>query len=390
MRKIALIFTILSFLLAPLRAGDLWEKADRILKEAIIIDTHQDVPTTLLKEDVSRRRAKGHFDLPRAFLGGLTAPCFAIFTSNSYDENHPAEFALRELARVYEFAFKNRDRVLIAYSYRDILKAKKSGKMAIVITMENSSPIEDPSHLLLWKRLGLRMAILTHMSTNKYADSATDQEKWGGLSPQGREMVKRMNLLGILVDVSHLSDKAAAQAIELTTLPPVASHSCVRALNPIPRNLPDNLIKAIASRGGVIGINFFPVYLSPKVYQKWQGIYGEFKERMKREGREKAVKFLKEKVKELPKIGIKEVVKQIKYIAALVGIDHVGLGSDFEGISITPRGLEDVSMYKNLVYEMLKEGFSEEDIKKVLGGNFLRVFRVADERYWKNFPEMAK
>ncbi len=390
MRKIALIFTLIPLLLAPLRAGNLWERADRIVKETIIIDAHQDVPTTLLKEDVSQPRAKGHFDLPRAFLGGLTAPCFAIFTSNTYDENHPAEFALRELARVYEFALKNRDRVLIAYSYRDILKAKREGKMAIVITMENSSPIENPSQLLLWKKLGLRMAILTHMSTNKYADSATDQEKWGGLSPQGKEMIKRMNLLGILVDVSHLSDKAAAQAIELTTLPPVASHSCVRAFNPIARNLPDSLIKAIASKGGVIGINFFPVYLSPKVYKKWQEIYGEFRKKMKSEGREKAVEFLKGKVKELPTVGVKDVVKQIKYIADLVGIDHVGLGSDFEGISVTPRGLEDVSMYKNLVYEMLKEGFSEEDIKKVLGENFLRVFRVADKRYWKNFPQMAK
>ncbi len=390
MRKVIFLLSALIFLIFPLKSESLWEKADRIIKQSVIIDAHEDVPTTLLKEDVSSRREKGHFDLPRAFLGGLTAPCFAIFTSNVYDNNHPAEFALRELAGVYEFAYKNRDRVLIAHSYLDILRAKQQGKMAIVITMENSSPIEDPAQLLLWKRLGLRMAILTHMKTNMYADSATDEEKWGGLSPRGKEMVRMMNRQGILVDVSHLSDRAAAQAIELTTLPPVASHSCVRNLNPIPRNLPDHLIKAIAAKGGVIGVNFFPVYLSREVYGKWQEVFSRFREILKKEGREKAREFLREKTRQLPRVGVAQVVEQIKYIAKLVGIEHVGLGSDFEGISITPEGLEDVSKFRNLVYEMLRQGFSEREIKMVLGGNFLRVFRKADEAYWQNFPDMAK
>ncbi len=378
------------FLLGALKGESLQEKAERIVREAIIIDAHEDVPTTLLKEDVSVRRGKGHFDLPRAFLGGLTAPCFAIYTPHSYDNNHPAEFALREVAGVYRFAYQNSDRVLIAFSWKDILRAKGEGKLAIVVTMENSSPVEDPSQLLVWRRLGLRMAILTHMRTNRYADSSTDKEKWGGLSPQGREMIKVMNRLGTLVDVSHLSDKAAEQAIELTELPPVASHSCARALNPVERNLPDYLIKAIASKGGVIGVNFFPVFLSPEVSSRWKEVYGEFKRKLKEEGREKAVEFLHRQMDKLPKTDVKDVVKHIKYIADLVGIEHVGLGTDFEGISVAPVGLEDVSQFKNLVYEMLKEGFSEGEVKMVLGENFLRVFRRADEVYWKNFPWMAK
>ncbi len=386
-----LVYALLGFfLLVSLRGESLKEKAERIVKEAIIIDAHEDVPTTLLKEDVSARREKGHFDLPRAFLGGLVAPCFAIYTPHSYDDNHPAEFALREIAGVYRFASRNSDRVLIAFSWKDILKAKREGKLAIIITMENSSPVESPSQLLLWRRLGLRMAILTHMKTNKYADSSTDKEKWGGLSPQGKEMVKAMNRLGILVDVSHLSDKAAQQAIQLAELPPVASHSCARALNPVERNLPDYLIRAIASKGGVIGVNFFPVFLSPKVSKKWKEVYGVFKKKLKEEGRKKAVEFLHREMKELPKADVKDVVRHIKYIANLVGIEHVGLGTDFEGISVAPMGLEDVSQFKNLVCEMLKEGFSEREIKMVLGENFLRVFRKADEVYWKNFPWMAK
>ncbi len=360
------------------------------MKEAVIIDAHEDVPTTLLKEDVSARRERGHFDLPRAFSGGLTAPCFAIFTPHSYDRDHPMEFALRELAAVYNFVNSHGDRVMLAYSWKDILRAKREGKLAVVVTMENSSPVEEPSHLPMWRHLGLRMAILTHMKSNKYADSATDRERWGGLSPQGKEMVRAMNRLGILVDVSHLSDKAAEQAIEISELPPVASHSCVRALNPIERNIPDHLIKAIGARGGVIGVNFFPVYLSPRVYARWKEIYAEFLKRVKEEGRERAIKFLREQMKELPRVGVKDVVRHIRYISDLVGIDHVGLGTDFEGISITPEGLEGVDKIKNLVYEMLREGFSEGDIKKVLGENFLRVFRRADEVYRRNYPEAGK
>lgn len=380
-KKLALLLLFLLPIFLFSGNNPLWQKAEEIVKTSIIIDAHEDIPTTMLSEDVSVLRNKGHFDLPRAFMGGLTAPCFAIFTNNKYDDNHPAEFALRELSNVYEFAFQHRDKVLIAYSYKDILRAKKEGKLAIIITMENSSPIENPSQLLLWKRLGLRMAILTHMKTNKYADSSTDQEKWGGLSPEGKEMVKRMNELGILVDVSHLSDKAAAQAIELTTLPPVASHSDARALNDVPRNLPDELIKAIAQKDGVIGVNFFPYFLSKKVKEPWEAFWKKAEELRKQYG-VKADELIKEERKKLPNADISDVVKHIKYIANLVGVEHVGLGSDFEGISMAPEGLEDVTKFKNLVYELLKEGFTEKQIRMVLGENFLRVFKRADETYW--------
>jgi len=385
MKKIAtlLLILLIPFLLFSQQTDPLWQKAEEIVKNSIIIDAHEDVPTTMLKENVSVKRTKGHFDLPRAFLGGLTAPCFAIYTNHRYDNNHPAEQGLHALEKVYEFAYQNKDRVLIAYSYKDILRAKQQGKMAIIITMENSTPIENPSQLLIWKRLGLRMAILTHMKTNKYSDSSTDIEKWGGLSPEGKEMVKRMNELGILVDVSHLSDKAAAQAIELTTLPPVASHSCVRALNNVARNLPDDLIKAIAAKDGVIGINFFPVFLSEKVSKEWEKLMSRYNELREKYG-ENAREIIRQEMKNLPKATVKDVVRHIKYISNLVGVEHVGLGSDFEGISFTPEGLEDVTMFKNLVYELLKEGFTEEQIKKILGENFLRVFKKADEAYWKN------
>ncbi len=381
-KKLALLLLFLFPLLLFSGKDPLWQRAEQIVKTSIIIDAHEDIPTTMLNEDVSVLRNKGHFDLPRAFMGGLTAPCFAIFTNHKYDNNHPAEFALRELANVYEFAFQHKDKVLIAYSYRDILKAKEEGKLAIIITMENSSPIEDPSQLLLWKRLGLRMAILTHMKTNKYADSSTDEEKWGGLSPEGKEMVKRMNQLGILVDVSHLSDKAAAQAIQLTTLPPVASHSDARALNDVPRNLPDYLIKAIAEKGGVIGVNFFPYFLSERVKGPWEEFWKKAGELRKQYGKE-ADEMIKKERKKLPNADIKDIVRHIKYMVNLVGVEHVGIGSDFEGISMAPRGFEDVTKFKNLVYELLKEGFTEKQIRMILGENFLRVFKKADEAYLK-------
>lgn len=379
-KKLALLLLLLLPIFLFSEDDPLWQKAEEIVRTSIIIDAHEDTPTTMLREDVSVLRNKDHFDLSRAFMGGLTAPCFAIFTNHKYDNNHPAEFALRELSKVYEFAFQHRDKVLIAYSYKDILRAKREGKLAIIITMENSSPIKDPSQLLLWKRLGLRMAILTHMKTNKYADSSTDKEKWGGLSPEGKEMVKRMNELGILVDVSHLSDKAAAQAIELATLPPVASHSDARALNNVPRNLSDELIKAIAQKDGVIGVNFFPYFLSKKVKEPWEAFWKKARELRKQYG-EKANEMIEKERKKLPNADISEVVKHIKYISNLVGVEHVGLGSDFEGISMAPKGLEDVTKFKNLVYELLKEGFTEKQIKMILGENFLRVFKKADEAY---------
>ncbi len=390
---IVLIFLTTSPLISE-NSKNLKEKAIKIIRSSIVADTHEDTPTTIYRgKSITIRRSEGQIDFPRMLEGGLNAPVFAIWISNKLDEKNPEVYALKVMSATLREIYKNENIAEIAYSSNDIKRIVEKGKIAITFSLENSSVFHSSEYVDIFYKLGIRMASLTHMSTNYLSDSSTDKEKWSGISPLGEEIIRRMNKVGMIVDVSHLSDKAVEDILRISTAPIIASHSCARALAEHPRNLTDKLIKAIAERGGLIDVNFASFYLDgslrekyKKIKKKYDGLIEEVKKRYKNNGEklEREINVLKEKRKEeysAAKPDLSIVVKHIMYIRDLVGIDHVGIGSDFEGIgNSAPRGLEDVSKLPDLVVEMIKAGFTDEEIKKVLGLNFLRLYKEVEKK----------
>ncbi len=392
--KVALTTFFAISLLFSGQNNDLKKKAIKIIRESIVADTHEDTPTTIYRgKSITIRRSEGQIDFPRMLEGGLNAPVFAIWIPNKLDEKNPEVYALKVMAATLKEIYKNEKVSEIAYSSDDIKRIVESGKIAITFSLENSSVFHSPEYVDIFYKLGIRMASLTHMSTNYLSDSSTDKEKWGGISPLGEEIIRRMNKVGMIIDVSHLSDKAVEDILEISSAPIIASHSCARALAEHPRNLTDKLIKAIAEKGGLVDVNFASFYLDGTLRDKYKKISKKYK-KMKEELDKKyqnGGKEYEEKIKELKEMQKKEyysikpdlsiVVKHIKYIKNLVGIDHVGIGSDFEGIgNSAPRGLEDITKLPDLVVEMLKAGFSESDIKKILGLNFLRLYKEVEKK----------
>lgn len=380
-----LFFTI--FLISAEKELNLYKKALKIHKEAIVIDGHTDIPMILSQGvDISKKRQEGDFDLVRMEEGGLDVSLFAIFTPNSEDEKEPLKKALNVLSSVFDFLEKNKGNILLVKSSEDILNLKN--KKAIMISMENASPIEEISNLKIFYNLGVRVIGLTHMDNNKICDSSTaKEEKWGGLSPYGKELIKEMNKLGIIIDVSHASDKAVLDVLEISKAPIIASHSCVRTINPIPRNISDDLIKKIAQKGGIVMVNFYAGFLdkeweekSHKVYEELTPLREELKKKYENDKNayyKEIFKLWKEKAPPPPKID--KLIEHIEHIIKIGGIDSVGIGSDFEGAGTFMEDLKDVSQLTNLTYELLKRGYSKKDIEKILGGNFLRVLKEVEK-----------
>jgi membrane dipeptidase len=372
--------------------GKIYEKALKILESSISIDSHSDTPLRLKDTtfDIGKKNRRGCFDFPRMKEGRLSAEFFAIFTSNSEDKNDPLKKALEIIDRVYQTMEKNREVAEMAFSTRDVEKVFKKGKSIICLGMENGGPIEnDLNNVKMFYDKGIRYITLTHSSNNHICDSSTDTtELWHGLSPFGKKVVEEMNRLGILIDVSHISDKSFWDAIKLSKVPIVATHSCCRALCNSPRNLTDEMIKALAKNGGVLQLNFYPGYLD-SVYDKKSALNYEkmkpaldslrlvYKERDTNYYREYMKLRKSYKMPEPPDASM--IVDHIDHIVKLVGIDYVGIGSDFDGLSIFPKGLEDVSRLPIITYHLLKRGYGEQDIKKIIGGNFLRVWKKVED-----------
>jgi len=394
---IAFIFLIalLAFpLLSSKKTTDLKSKAIELIRSSIVADTHEDTPTTIYEgKSITIRREDGQIDFPRMLEGGLNSPVFAIWIPNKLDNKNPEVYALKVMAATLREIYKNEKLVEIAYSSDDIQRIVKSGKIAITFSLENSSVFHSVEYVDIFYKLGIRMASLTHMSSNYLSDSSTGKEKWSGLSPLGKEIIRRMNKVGMIVDVSHLSDKAVEDILSISTAPIIASHSCARALAEHPRNLSDKLIMTIAAKGGLIDVNFASFYLDGNLLKRYKEIskkYKKLKAQIEKKYPNKGEKYKKE-IEELKRAQKKEyysvkpdlkiVVRHIKYIKELVGIDHVGIGSDFEGIgNSAPKGLEDVTHLPDLVVEMIKAGFTDSEIKKVLGLNFIRLYKEVEKR----------
>ena len=355
-----------------------------------IVDTHIDAPTRVhrSKEDLARG-SEGQFDIPRARRGGLDVAFMSIYIPARVDvEGEGAILAHALIDIVEELVARAPDKVALAYSVADVERNFKAGLISLPLGMENGGPIgAEFEHLGALYDRGIRYVTPAHSRSNVFSDSSYDvDERWQGLSPAGRDLVAKLNEIGIMIDVSHLSDKAFWQVLELTRTPVIASHSATRRFVPgFHRNIDDNMIRAMGENGGVVQINFGSSYVSAESRRSGEASRTALQQFMKRTGHagdsEEAREFFAGYRSEHPyrRASVAEVLDHFDHVVELAGVDHVGIGSDYDGVGDTlPIGLEDVSTYPNLIEGLIARGYSDADIEKMLGGNLLRVWRAVE------------
>ena len=331
----------------------------RVHRSTLLIDTHNDVTSRTVEGfDIGPRAPTGHTDVVRLKEGGVGATFFAAYVSSKYvDGNRSANRALEMIDTVHHDIVGNHPNDFVfATTAAEIEAAHNQGKMAALIGIEGGHAIEDSLRLLRdFYALGVRYMTLTHTNTNHWADSSgdvtkTDVEHHNGLTPFGKDVVREMNRLGMIVDISHVADKTFWDALEVSRAPIFASHSSSRALADVPRNMTDEMISALAKKGGVVQVNFNCGFLVVGA----EGKPGQ------------------------PRATLADVVKHIDHVKQIGGIDAIGIGSDFDGVECTPDGLEDASKYPNLTRALLEKGYSADEIRKIYGGNVLRVMRAVE------------
>jgi membrane dipeptidase len=365
------------------------ETALRICQNNLILDSHIDWPDWILSnpEDISEMTVKGDFDLVRARKGGLNAVLSVMYINSGYDVDKGRATVDTMLKLVNHYTSTYPDKFAPARSPDDVIKNFEKNLFSIPVCLENGSPIgDDLGYLKYMKDQGIVYITLCHDRTNQISDSNFDEErKWNGLSPFGLEVVKEMNRLGLMIDISHSTDSTVYQALRYSKAPIAATHSSCRYFTPgLERNLPDTLIKAIAAKNGVVMVNFGAMFIDSVCLKNTNDIL----DTLARKGLSYDSKEGSELIQEFMKThrllsDSKQLVDHIEHIIKVAGIDHVGLGSDFDGIGPSkPADLTDVSGYPVIVFELLKRGYTEEEIKKVLSENFLRVWndvlKVAD------------
>ena len=392
----SIFLSILSFsFLASVNA----QSYKQIHADAIVADTHNDVISTCIEGNYkfdSNLKGKTHTDLNRMFEGGLDVQVFSIFCDGK--QKDPFKFANREIDTLYTWVNRNPDRMMIVTNPEELRTAIQQKKIASMIGVEGGHMIEDDLNKLdqLYKR-GTRYMTLTWNNNNSWATSAeyesgsqrvngkidsTSQKR--GLSDFGKKVITRMNELGMMIDVSHIGEQTFWDAMAITNKPVLASHSNAYALAPVYRNLKDDQIKAIAKNGGVIQLNFYAAFLDASVGGKLAALQKKHRAEKKaltdagKKDKAEVAALAKKQEKEIQTLQVpfKLLFDHMEYIIKLVGVDHVGLGGDYDGISVTPIGLEDVTTYPLITQELVKRGYSTEDINKILGGNFIRVFEA--------------
>ncbi|HBL19778.1 MAG: membrane dipeptidase [Gammaproteobacteria bacterium] len=366
------------------------ERAVNIAKETIIVDGHIDVPYRVKEKwvDVTNATEDGDFDYPRAVAGGLNAPFMSIYVPASLDNSPESTQLAHELIDSVEaIVARAPDKFAIAKSPSDVKAQFEKGLISLPMGMENGSPIQgDLANLNAFYERGIRYITLAHSQANHISDSSYDlRRKWKGLSPFGKALVGEMNNIGIMLDISHVSDDAFYQVIELTKAPVIASHSSLRRFTPgFERNMNDDMIKKLGENGGVIMINFGSSFVS-KVAGEWRrGLSAARKALIEKEGEDspKLENFEKAYRKEVPYpySTLDEVLDHIDHVVKLIGVEHVGIGSDYDGVGDSlPIGLKDVASFPNLVQGLLDRGYSRTDIEKILSGNLLRVWQQVED-----------
>jgi membrane dipeptidase len=381
----------------PQRDERLWQKALAIHRKAIIVDGHNDIPSVMVDEDYdlgTPSAGKYHTDLRRLKQSGLTGEFFSIYVDRQYAtpdwvnthyvvEGGSARRALDLIDVTYRMVEKYPNDLMLAVSTADIRRAKREGKVGVLMGIEGGHAIENSlSALREFYRLGVRYMTLTHNNTNEWADACCDEARHNGLTDFGKDVVREMNRLGMFVDISHVSDKTMSDALDVSKAPVIASHSSARAISNHKRNIPDDLLKRIGANGGVVMVNFYSVFLDEHVRQA--SIERDAKLKAQRDALSAQYKDdpkrLAEELQKLddanpvPETTVSVLVDHIDHIAKVAGIDHVGLGSDFDGGVTLPAGMHGVEDLPSVTYELLRRGYSEQDILKVLGGNFMRAF----------------
>lgn len=366
------------------------EQAKRITQQNIIVDGHIDVPYRVESGwvDVTKATEKGDFDYPRAVEGGLDAPFMSIYVPASLDNSKKSTaLANRLIDSVEAIVGRAPDKFSLAYSVADIERNFAENKISLPMGMENGSPVQgDLATLKHFFDRGIRYITLAHSQSNHISDSSYDlRRQWKGLSPFGMTMVEEMNKLGIMVDISHVSDAAFYQVADISKAPVIASHSSLRRFTPgFERNMDDAMIKRLAENGGVIMINFGSGFVSPTA-RLWRDNMGQQRQALiKTFGKdsEQVTQFNTDYMEKnpYPFATLELVLDHIDHVRNLVGIDHIGIGSDYDGVGDSlPTGLKDVSTFPNLVEGLLNRGYSEAHIKQILNGNFLRVWRRVEE-----------
>ncbi|MHC4088436.1 MAG: dipeptidase [Planctomycetota bacterium] len=357
----------------------------QIIPHVTLIDTHLDVPYRVKKkeQDISRRTKGGDFDFPRARQGGLDAAFMAVYVPAKYEEQGGAHlFANETIDMIEGWAHRWPDKFILARSPGDLRSQFGQDKVSIVISMENGSPIEgDLANIEHFYDRGIRYITLVHAKSNHICDSSFDPDRrWNGLSPFGREVVAEMNRVGMMIDVSHASDEAFYQILELSEAPVVATHTACRHFTPgWERNMDDEMIRLLAGKGGTIQIAFGSGFVNRKANirsaERKRYILEYLKTADLNPDDQEVYADQYVLANPLPKADISDVVTNIDHVVNLVGIDHVGFGSDFDGLwGEFPAELKDVSCYPNLINKLLKSGYTEEDLKKICAENILRVW----------------
>ncbi|MDQ2046087.1 dipeptidase [Pseudoalteromonas sp. 20-92] len=365
------------------------DKAIKLAKDTILIDTHIDVPYRIHESwvDVTKATTDGDFDYPRAIEGGLNAPFMSIYIPAHLEfegKGKSYQLANQMIDSMEAIAQRAPDKFAIASSSTDIEEQFKQGKLSIAMGMENGSPIEgDMKNLQHFYDRGIRYITLAHSQSNHISDSSYDiRRKWKGLSPFGKKLVTEMNNIGMLIDVSHISDDAFYQVMELSKTPVIASHSSLRKYTPgFERNMNDDMLLALKENGGVIQINFGSSFVTAKA-GSWGKQLKNTKESAKKEGTKLSKDFdaAYRAKNPYPFASLEQVLDHIDHVVELIGIDYVGIGSDYDGVGDSlPIGLKDVSSYPNLVQGLMDRDYSDKDIKKILSGNLLRVLKQAQE-----------
>jgi len=374
-------------MLATVFAQSVSDKAKKLQSSSIVIDTHDDTTQRLLDAhfDITVPHTDGNIDIPRMRDGGLTAIFFSIWINGKILGPEAVKLALDQIDAVRETVRKHPDQLLLATTADDIREAKKQHKIAALMGVEGGHMMgNDLAVLRTFAALGVRYMTLTHMQNTEWADSSTAKPEHNGLSDFGKEVVREMNRLGMVVDISHVSDKTFYDALEASKAPVFASHSSCRALCNAARNMTDDMIRDLAKHGGVMQINYHVGFLSQE-FRDFENAHPEVEKEISEEVKKRCGtnesctgvagdQIVREMMKagKLPKVDWTVIVEHIDHAAKVGGVDHVGLGSDFDG-AVMPIGMEDASRLPQITEALLKKGYSESDVRKILGENTLRV-----------------
>lgn len=352
-----------------------------------VLDSHCDTPSQILRlRDLAKENDHAHVDFPKLKKGKVDGAFFALYIPSRYDFDPDAGFAYarRLLDGVERAVRENSDKAALCTSRCQAIANKENGLFSVFMGLENGSPIGQDTDRLTWFHdAGVRYVTLCHSGNNHICDScAPASARWNGLSPFGRELVREMNRMGMLVDVSHVSDASFHDVLECSTRPVAATHSCCRSLADHPRNMTDEMIRLLADAGGVIQINFFPVFLDSRfssvlsstgIADRGEVIESEFIADPSDPVRREAWNRVQDELQALVRPSFRLIADHIDHVVEIAGIDHVGIGSDFDGIEVTPAGLEDISMMPVLFDELRSRGYKEADLAKIAGENFFRI-----------------